>query len=320
MTAGVGAEARDYVGQWFEIYRRLHEPADIVFQIESEGKIENFFFPHEKGDGVAALHALAEKKAWTIRTAGTATLRRPIGFFRYFVNCILFLRWTRPAPNIWAFNLAKAGPADTTPFFTLSLTREETSVLKKKAEHYRVSLNTLLFYSIDRILQKKFNLEKRSWWMPVNMRPDLQLDTDNAALKKNYVSNFTLDIEPSMKLTDYHKNISSSLKNSKHWATWWWQHLGRYLPEHLIEKIIRRNSRMGRYAGAFSNLGDWVSNDEKSNVTFLVNPLLSHPFGVSVIVWNGKLNLGLRFYPTLSVDAYQLQSLIYEWKNDLVNF
>lgn len=149
------------------------------------------------------------------------------------------------------------------------------------------------------------------------MRPDLGLDINDSALKKNYVSNFTIEVNSEMSLPDFQKLISESLKQQKHWGTWWWQNLGRYVPVSVIELIAKRNLHENYYAGAFSNLGECACNDPDSNLCFFVNPLLSHPIGAGAIIWNGCLNISLRVYPTFPVSQSDLDQMLKKWmKNE----
>lgn len=53
--------SQDYVGQWFEIYRRNNECADILFEVKSDNKTQLINLPHEKVDGAGALFTLAEQ-------------------------------------------------------------------------------------------------------------------------------------------------------------------------------------------------------------------------------------------------------------------
>ena len=147
----------------------------------------------------------------------------------------------------------------------------------------------------------------------VNMRPDLGLDVNDPLIDKNYVSNFPVDVFSDTSLTDCQQLISKALKQQKHWGTWWWQNLGRFLPVSAIEIIAKRNLQDNYYAGAFSNLGNWTCKEQNSNISFFVNPLLSHPIGAGAIIWNGQLNITLRVYPTFPIVQSELDRLIAAW-------
>ena len=305
---------KDYTAQLFEIYRRHAEPTDIIFSIECDNKTELVNFPHEKSDGVGALHLVAEKFNWQIQNQG-ALKPKKIGIIKYFINCILFLYWAHPRRNnIWPFTFKKTETVETLQT-SYNFSQEETTALLTKAQWLKVSLNTLLFYALNQTIVEKFDLQKKeiSWWIPVNMRPDLGIDVNDPSINKNYVSNFPVDVFSDTSLMDCQKLISKALKQQKHWGTWWWQNLGRFLPASAIEVIAKRNLQDNFYAGAFSNLGSWTCKEQKSNLSFFVNPLLSHPIGAGAIVWNGQLNITLRVYPTFPIAQSELDRLIAAW-------
>lgn len=305
---------KDYTAQWFEIYRRHLEPTDIIFSVENNNQTELVKFPHDKSDGIGALHTLAEKYNWKIQNSASLKPKK-IRILKYFFNCVMFLYWAHPRrKNIWAFEFKKTTSVETL-HTNFKFSAEETTVLLTKAKWLKVSLNTLLFYALNKTIADKFNLSKMemSWWIPVNMRSDLGLDVNDASLKKNYVSNFSLDVNSDISLNDCQNLISKSLKQQKHWATWWWQHLGRFVPESVIETIAKRNLNENFYVGAFSNMGNWTCKDQNSNLSFFVTPLLSHPVGAGAIMWNDRLNITLRIYPTFPIVQSELNQLIKDW-------
>ncbi len=309
---------KDYTAQWFEIYRRHKEPADIQFTIENNNRTELISIPHDMLDGVAAIHSLAEKYHWKIQNLATTQVNK-IGFVKYFYNCLMFLYWAHPRrKNIWPFKFVKTN-STTTLHVDHKFSIDETTALITKAKWLKVSLNTLLFFTLNKTISEKFKLNKDelSWWIPVNMRPDLGLDVNDASIKKNYVSNFSIDVRSNTSLSDCQSLISKSLKQQKHWATWWWQNLGRFVPESTVEFIAKRNIVENYYVGAFSNLGTWSCSEENSNLNFFVNPLLSHPIGAGAIIWNGRLNITLRAYPTFPVGQDDLEELIQNWVTKL---
>lgn len=304
---------KDYVGQWFEIYRRLDEPTDILFEIEKNGHKEIYRFPHEKTDGVAALFSLAKQLNWQIQNSYQSKSLKKISFFKYFYNCFLFLYWTKTrTQKIWTFDIEKTHDSK---LLGSSFCFDEPTTLNLSLTDKKKSLNTVLFHSLNSVLAEAFHFDVslKSWWMPVNMRPDLGLDTNDSQLQKNYVSNFTIDVNHLMSVEDYQKLITHHLKQQRHWATWWWQHLGKYVSESLLEKIALDNLNKNNYVGAFSNLGEWTSSEHDSVVGFYVNPLRSHPIGASAIIWNGRLKISLRFYPTFPISEQQVESILKNW-------
>lgn len=312
---------KDYVGQWFEIYRRHQEPADILFEVAQKGKSEWIAFPHEKADGAGALFAIAQQKNWQIKLNAGKPITKSISFLKYIKNIILFLYWTKPRrKNFWPFGFKKTSQ-DTTIQSSIHFSEPELEILKLASINQKVSLNTLLFYCLQKAITEYFELkaDQYSWWIPVNMRNDLGLSPNDPTLKKNYVSNFTVDVSHKDTLPDFQSKITKSLKQKKHWGTWFWQNLGKYLPESMIEKIALQQLQNNYYVGAFTNLGEWTCS-EQNRLTVFANALLSHPIGAAAIIWNGELNLSLRVYPTFPIIDEELEKLIQAWKKKIQTF
>lgn len=300
----------DCIAQWFRIYRKAAEPVDIYFTILQNGKTELIRFPHEQADGAGALYSLAKTHGWQLETVQTT--RPPVFLLKYFLNCILFLYWARSRPkNIWPFKLSKCAD-DNTLYAGHCFSEAETAALLQQCREINISLNTFLFYRLNRALEKNFEFSSalRAWWIPVNMRADLGVTSIET---KNYVSNFTIDVSTDMSLQQYQQKMTAALKQQRHWGTWWWQQLGRFVPEKAIQHIALNGLTGTSYAGTFSNLGTWTCSESSANLNFFVNPLLSHPVGASAIIWNGRLNVGLRIYPGFPLNQLQLENLVQEW-------
>ncbi len=312
---------KDYVGQWFEIYRRHQEPADILFEIVRDKKSEWIAFPHEKADGAGALFTIAEQRNWAIHVKAAKAASNSISIFKYLKNIIFFLYWTKPrSKNFWPF-LFKKTMHDKTIQSSVHFSAGDLENLNTAASTQKISLNTLLFYCLQKSITDYFDLKTNtySWWIPVNMRNDLGLNPNDSTLKKNYVSNFTIDVKDNDSPSDLQKKISLSLKQKKHWGTWFWQHIGQYLPAEMIEKIALKQINNNHYIGAFTNLGEWTCS-ENVRLTVFANTLLSHPIGAAAIIWNGELNLSLRVYPTFPIIDEELENLIKAWKNKIQTF
>lgn len=305
----------DYVGQWFKAYRELGEPFEIYFDIDQKNQTERLAVDHALHDGIGALHEIAKSHQWKLTVVGNIKTPPPIGNFKLFCNLILFFYWTRSRKNAWPFQISKAEKEN------LKVSRQvfseaETLEIKSRAEKNKVSLNSYLFHTFNLSLNDAFGLNDRSWWMPVNMRPDLGLDTNDSSLTQNYAANFTIDFKKNFSLVDTQSEIKKCLKQQRHWATWWWQLVGRFLNYNLIKTTALKGLE-NPYAGAFSNLGEWNCSEKNSNVSIYINTLKSHPFGVGVLVWNGKLNLTVRAYPQFPIEPTQLDQLVQNWKKHL---
>src|SRR3989344_5903508 len=274
---------KDYVGQWFEAYRELGEPYDINFLVEQNGSQKLISVSHEITDGAGALFHIATENGFTV---------------------------TPKIPKAMESSIRYA---------TLSLSASETQQLHEKARSKNISLNTLLLFCLDTIISKKFGVhhKTRSWWIPVSMRPDLGIAPNDPTAIRNYVSNFTLDLKNSLSPELLQKKISEALKQQRHWGTWWWQQLGRYLPHAVIRYIAYKKLFNNQHVGAFTNLGEWTSTPLPIQMTPIGNPLYSHPLCCSCIQFNKRLNLAIRVYPTFPLDQNTLNIMMQDWKQNL---
>lgn len=314
---------KDYVGLWFEAYEKLNEPAAIHFILEKNNTQTEIIVPHKLMDGAGALFNLGQENGFTVTPIKKEIKINPPTKWKYFFNCIKFIYWTRSCGNkLWNFKLLKVLEPAITLQSWLTLSLSDSSLLKTKAASQRISLNTLLFHTLDAELSLKFELEnkKRSWWIPVNMRSDLGIDPGDPKTQRNYASNFTLDLFGNPTALDTQLKISESLKKQKHWATWWWQLIGRFLPFATIKLIAKNKLANNQHVGAFTNLGEWESVPKDINIVFMAHPLLSHPICASCLIFNGKINLALRIYPTFPLTQDELKKLILTWKQRLFDF
>ncbi len=308
----------DYVGQWFAIYRQMGEPTDIFFETEKNGIHNLYSFPHEKSDGSGALFKLAEAKNWKIYNDLPKKIFRKPSKFRSALNVILFIFWNLPRRRQpWKFKVNKAHET-TTLFSSFGFDLKLSQRLAKKKDSY--SLNSLIFYCLNLAVAETFDFDSslKSWWIPVNMRPDLGLDVNDNELQKNYVSNFTVSVNHLVQLRDYQNLITKYLKQQRHWATWHWQHIGKLVPEKILEKILFSKLSSDNYVGTFSNLGQWTSSDKETQVKMLIPPIRSHPIGASALMWNGQLNIGLRIYPTFPLSQKNLDNLMQLWVEKII--
>ncbi|OFZ30472.1 MAG: hypothetical protein A2622_08705 [Bdellovibrionales bacterium RIFCSPHIGHO2_01_FULL_40_29] len=310
---------KDYVGQWFEAYRELGEPYDINFLVEQNGSQKLISVSHEITDGAGALFHIATENGFTVTPKISKSNPPKMNFGKYFLNIVKFLYWSRSrGNNLWNFKFPKAMESSIR-YATLSLSASETQQLHEKARSKNISLNTLLLFCLDTIISKKFGVhhKTRSWWIPVSMRPDLGIAPNDPTAIRNYVSNFTLDLKNSLSPELLQKKISEALKQQRHWGTWWWQQLGRYLPHAVIRYIAYKKLFNNQHVGAFTNLGEWTSTPLPIQMTPIGNPLYSHPLCCSCIQFNKRLNLAIRVYPTFPLDQNTLNIMMQDWKQNL---
>lgn len=177
-------------------------------------KTELITFPHEKADGAGALFSIAQERSWNIQSLIPKTPPPKISNWTYLKNIILFLFVVRRKyKNMWPFKITKCISA-TSSKASAHFSESETEKLKQIAQNKQVSLNSLLFYCLHQSVAEIFSFDSSSkaWWIPVNMRRELGLNPNDPSLQKNYVSNFTVEVDQSKNLSQTHQLLASSLK------------------------------------------------------------------------------------------------------------
>lgn len=234
--------------------------------------------------------------------------RRKPNFFRYIFAIFEFLWLTRSRKKkLWQ----KKSPLQGASVSLGSWNYTHSNLSQAEIEK---SWNAALFSALDQVVRSYLNPQCRElrWWIPVNMRNNFSIK-NNEPIEFNFVSNFTLCSKPNMTIEKARKLIHEGLSRQRHWATWWWQQMGRWAPESWIYKIAQNGLDQVQYAGAFSNLGQWKCSAKDLQLHFIVNNLRSHPIGAGAIWWNEQINLSLNFHPSLGISPTKADEMMQAW-------
>ncbi len=328
----------DYVAQWFRVYRALGEKTDIKFKYKNKPSIEssefseeentahrlrakfcnpnefqNYKYSHEKGDGSCGISSMAKDLGFEAHNLRTDHFRRPPGLIKFLLLQLEFLWRTRfLKASIWKTSRQNQYIDQTEDHFALGSIVWGPIRLPNK--EFEKTWNALLFATLDRSIRPYLvpQADPVRWWIPVNMRNDLGVSNSDTR-EFNFVSNFTLISSPELTVETAHKLIVESLARQRHWATWWWQNLGRWIPEHWLQKVAQIHLVNSHYAGAFSNLGRWSCSQKDLQVHFLVNTLKSHPIGAGAIWWNNQVNISLHIHPSLGFSKEETEQIMLAW-------
>lgn len=307
----------DPTGIWFEAFKTLGEPSDILFDFKmaGENKSVKHLYSHSRGDATAAMSELAEVYDLTLKKVSEKNTPIPVSFFNYLKQILLFNYHARPRrQKLWPFSIAKATTTET-PYVYFVISKDELAALKERVKMQNVSLNTHLLFTLNQATRSFLNPIRKdlTWIIPVNFRRELRLPPDAPG---NQAANFTCVIQ-SETPQQLQNKISYLLKSKRHWGVWFWQNAARWMPFSLVKRITKVRLHPNYNAGVFTNLGAWQSATEFSHFTFFANPILSHPIVGSSLELNGQLTLGLCIYPTFPLSEEQLQEYLQTWKNNI---
>lgn len=308
----------DPTGIWFEAFKALGEPSDILFdfKIKGENQSVKHLYSHSLGDATAAMNELSFKYKISFSKAVEKTTPQKVSFTNYLKQILMFNYYARPRKQqLWPFIFTKATTTET-PYAFFVIEKEELTILKARLQTQKLSLNTHLLYSLNQATRNYLKPIRQdlTWIVPVNFRRELGLAIDASG---NQAANFTCTIENETP-AQLHTKISLLLKSKRHWGVWFWQNTSKYMPFFLVKLTTKLRLHPNYNAGVFTNLGAWTSSTEFSHFTFFANPIQSHPVVASSLEMNGSLTLGLCLYPTFPLSPQQLQEYLQAWKNNVL--
>lgn len=309
----------DATGIWFEAFKSLGEPTDIIFdfKLKEEKNPQIVKYPHSLGDGTAALYEISAIRNLSIEKTVEIKSPPPIKFLTYLKQILFFNYHARPRrEKLWPFIITPCTTIETL-YAHLVLDKNTLLELKSKLKSKNVSLNTHLLHSLNLATCQCLSPLRKDlvWIVPVNFRRELGLKVDAPG---NLAANFTCVIKDESAL-ELQQKISHLLKSKRHWGTWFWQNTSSWMTFGLVKFLTKARLHPNYCAGIFTNLGEWQSTTEFSHFAFFVNPILSHPIGASSLELNNELNLGLRLYPSLPLNSEQLQIFLQTWKSNILS-
>jgi hypothetical protein len=307
----------DATGIWFEAFKALGEPSDILFdfKVKNESQSVKYSYPHSKGDGTAAMAELAVRHNFKIEKSEDKNLVSSLSLLNYLKQIIMFNYHARPRKEkLWPFTLAKATTTET-PYSYFVINKDELSLLKTYLHSQKVSLNTYLLQTLNLSTRQILKPIRKdlTWIIPVNFRRELALEINASG---NLSANFTCDIQDETPL-ELQNKISRLLKSKRHWGVWFWQNTSKYMPFFLVKLLTKIRLHPNYNTGIFTNLGAWTSTTDFSHITVFANPIISHPIVASSLEMNGSVTLGLRIYPTFPLTQAELEQYLVAWKNNI---
>lgn len=319
---------KDYVGKWFEQRRKLGLSDTIHWaRYSPETDCLKFDkFQHANGDGLSIIkHLLTETgyghiKLPTCKENGLPTKKRLISIKKNsqaYPKKINWLFWK--TDRSLSENLLVA----------LSFSKEDTTRIEQRAQSLNIPIATLVLWALNRAVAKNL-LEKKqeyTWMYPVNLRGAVTLDTDYA----NYSSGFYLPVTEDISIQDLQQRIRQKLKSGEHWINWQQANIARYLPGIVIRWIYKFISKRYYYAGNFSAMGNWFSQEDLTSETASPQEIIdkelwfgfapgtkNYPVSASSITWSDQLVLTLKLHSSIIKNNNTTVETIFAWGEGLL--
>lgn len=212
-----------------------------------------------------------------------------------------------------------------TPFAWHAFSREELEEIKKLCKSENITVNTFLFYHLDKAVRSVSKTPElpMSCLLPVNLRGMVHQhrDTDNHSVT------IAIRSEKSDNMRTLHEKIQHKLKNGEHLASWKMYHLTRFLPHFVRVALLQGANRSEVFT--FSNLGSFRvstvgnavdstdNNADNSTWYFCPNVGKRVPITAGCVTVNEKMTLMIRFHDSFPYDS---QLLLNKWIKNICNF
>lgn len=313
---------RDHVGIWFEQRRKLGISDTIIFgrYWPDTGTVTTQTFQHSTMDGVSCL-------AWALREiTGQPCSDLPVSRENAPPSPQQLKQIKRQQGSYtkslqWRYWNRDSKEQNATAC-TLFLDRQQTIRAEQYAKEAGVSLNTLLLWSLNKAVASRLLTpgQEYTWFYPVNLRGAVHHGTDYS----NYSSGFYLPVSDNITLQDLHQRIRERLKAGEYWLSWHQAKISRWLPGFLIRYIYQLISKKQFYAGSFSTLGNWPTEntpaDSKQDCLlpderwFICAPgTANYPVSNAVLIWQGQLTLTLKLHPSITDNTDECEEILCEW-------
>jgi len=320
---------QDHVGLWFEQRRKLGVSDTIYWaRYSPETDLINMCeFQHAHGDGMSIMkHMLSELGYAHVtiplckekRLPTNAQLKRIQKNIQPYPKKVKWLFWN-PDKQLAQNSLE-----------TLLFSKQETKLIEQRAKLLNVPVTTLLLWALNRSASKNL-LQKQqeyTWFYPVNLRGAVDYGTDYA----NYSSGFYLPVNGEISIGELQQRIRNKLKSGEHWFNWQQAKIAKYLPGIAIRWLYQFISKRHYYAGNFSAMGNWFSEDSVvSRPTKPANDIAkerwfccapgtkNYPISSCVMTWNDQLSLTLKLHSSIVKDENSIFETLRDWGENLLD-
>jgi len=316
----------DHIGIWFEQRRKLGINDNILLghYPEQAQQPSQYIYQHGNMDGISCLiHRFDElgidyNKVPLSRDTSEPCKKRLALIKKKSVTYSKSIKWL-----YW--NKSRTQAQD--HLYTALFTEQQTHEIQKKAKFSKVSMNTLLFWSLNKACSELLIEpgQNYSWLYPVNMRGAIDYGTPYS----NYSSGFYVQLNAHTRLFDLHQMIRQRLKSGQHWVSWKESKIAKYLPRFALRILYRYLSSQQFYAGSFSSLGEWIATQDKAKNGsedgeigwwYICAPgTANYPVSNCAVIYNGKLSCTLKLHKYITSSPSQCKEVLTRWSQYLLS-
>ncbi len=320
------AKKCDPIRSWFRVLEEMDEFIGIRFghQGSPNSPPEWTFLGHDEFDGIGAFAHLLRQRGASVKelpSANHSTPNKLASYLKIIHYSLKNRKFTRIRDLTSQTDVSRRThpPAN---FDYHAFTEEETSQIKKASQRHRISVNSFLLYSLDRIIRADLSPASStiSWMVPVNLRGHITQLSD----EENHSSYVTVSVQDEDSMQSLHHSIYRQLNLGQHWVAWNSYKLGNFLSSGMKKALIRSNRAiLAPCLGSFSNLGKWNLDPAPdaspfSGIWFFCPPVLRcQPLGAGCVTYGNRLTLTLQTHPAISVDPAISQNWMRHWTKDI---
>ncbi len=317
---------KDQVGKWFEQRRKLGV-SDTIYWARYTPETDNlkmYTFQHANGDGMSIMkHMLTESGHSHINIPVCKETGLPS---KEQLKSIKQNSQPYPKKIKWLFWKPDRELSENS-MDSLLLSKEETKRIEQRAESLNVPVTTLVLWALNRavaqtLLQKN---QEYTWFYPVNLRGAVSHGTDYA----NYSSGFYLPVNDNISIPELNQRIRNKLKSGEHWLNWQQANIAKYLPGIVIRWIYKAISKKNYYAGNFSAMGNWLSQEDPTPTTAhediakerwlcCAPGTKNYPVSGCIMTWNNQLSLTLKLHSSVAKDNHSSIETLCTWGEELL--
>lgn len=264
---------------------------------------------HRHYDGIGALGALLAARGWQVGTLPAGRDRQPPRGWP----------WRQPPPDLqltragttaspaWlALDPSRAGERAMQPPAARLLDAAASMDIDRAARDAGSGTTSWLLWSADRAARELLAGRESMlpWVFPVNLRGAVRA----ARPTMNQCSGITLRLDAGTTPAALQARISGGLAAGEHWRQWPGLRIGRWIGARGVRLLYRAiRAPAGRYAGSYSNLGDWpppgftppADTAEPAGMVSVAPGSPAYPVSAATQRWRDRRAFACRLHPVL---------------------
>jgi len=306
----------DWMGAWYDIIRERNEnDCPTLGRVDlTTNEVDWVKFSHAQMDGVGALINYYKKTDFkdlvypTLREKNLPTFSERISIF---YRLIFSKKNSKPK---WLETNENEAPLNPLEISYTIFSQEETKKLLDFCKQNNFSSNAFLMNLTNRyFLSTLSNSFDGTWTLPVNLRPVLKKENQEANHSSGVLVNIAFNESP----RDTHQKIANSLKLKEHWGIWWIHQIGKYIGKRGMKYLSEKNAKKNFVMGSFSNLSSWGL---PTNHIWVGSPPGSKNFPISIMVMqaNAHISLSLKIHPYIMKNQQKTPEHLHALKAEIL--